>query len=81
MTHVGTNDQNGVVDPVEVKPIQARNPIMVYGQYFSAAEITQVNLYLVTDPAKETVQFVGRGQYPDEQPVRDPLGRHGAAGG
>ena len=37
--------------PGETKPIQALNPINVYGKYFSGRqEVMQVNLYMVTDP-------------------------------
>jgi hypothetical protein len=52
ITHVGTNDQDGTVDPAETKPVQGLNGINVYGQMFAAGlqEVVQVNVYMVTNP-------------------------------
>lgn len=52
VTHVGTNDQDGAVDPAETKPVQGLNGVNVYGQMFASGleEIVQVNVYMVTTP-------------------------------
>jgi Mg-chelatase subunit ChlD len=52
ITRVGTNDQDGIVDPAETRPVQGLGGVNVYGKMLAAGleEVVQVNVYVVTNP-------------------------------